>query len=371
MKNDRLLSLDVLRGVDLFMLVALQPVLRGILLTIDNGTLNSTLLYHLDHAQWEGFRAWDLVMPLFLFMSGVTMPFSLPKYLKQNSNLAMWKRVLKRFAILFALGILVQGNVLSLNPDAVYLYSNTLQAIATGYLLAVPLTLYLKPGWQVVAIAALLITYTIPMTLWGDWSPQGNFACEVDKLILGRFRDQSQIAPDGSVIFAPWYDYTWVWSSLTFCCTVAMGSLAGHIIKRGNDNRQKTALLLLATGAALVVAGLLWDCWQPMIKRVWNGSMTIYSGGLCYLLLALFYWWIDVKWHRKGWEWLLYYGCNAITAYLIGEVINFRSIAQSLLHGTAQYIGNEWYSVLLTIANSLILFFILRLLYKHKIFLKV
>lgn len=371
MKKDRLLSLDVLRGLDLFMLVALQPVLRGILLTLNDETLNDTLLYQLDHAPWEGFRAWDLVMPLFLFMSGVTMPFSLPKYKEQNSNLKVWKRVLKRFVILFALGMLVQGNILSMNPDAIYLYSNTLQAIAVGYLLAVPLVLYLKPRWQATAIVLLLVIYTVPMMLQGDWSQQGNFACDVDKMILGRFRDQSAIAEDGSVIFAPWYDYTWIWSSLTFCCTVAMGSLAGQIIRKGEPNRGRTALQLAAVGAALVVAGLAWDAWQPMIKRLWNGSMTVYSGGLCYLLLALFYWWIDVKGHRKGWEWLLYFGCNAITAYIIGEIINFRSIAASLLHGTEQYVGEEWYPVLLTAANSIIIFLLMRWMYKSKVFLKV
>ena len=371
MKNDRLLSLDVLRGADLFMLVALQPVLRSLLLALNNETLNGTLLAQLDHAPWEGFRAWDLVMPLFLFMSGVTMPFSLPKYLKQNNNLKVWKRVLKRVAMLFALGMLVQGNILSLDPSAIYIYSNTLQAIAIGYLLTVPMVLYLRPQWQVAAIAMLLLVYTSPMTLWGECAPQDNFACAADKLILGRFRDGTTIAPDGSLLFAPWYDYTWIWSSLTFCCTVAMGSIAGTIIKSGNNNRKRVATTLLVTGVALIAAGLLWDAWQPMIKRVWNGSMTIFSGGLCYTLLAIFYWWIDVKGHRKGWNWLLYYGCNAITAYLIGEMINFRSIARSLLHGTEQYIGSDMYSVLLTAANYAIIFFIMRLLYKNRIFLKV
>ena len=86
--NKRLLSLDILRGLDLFMLVGLQPVLRQFLLTLNNETLNNTLLQQLDHVQWEGFAAWDLVMPLFLFMSGVTMPFSLPKYLERNNNAA-------------------------------------------------------------------------------------------------------------------------------------------------------------------------------------------------------------------------------------------------------------------------------------------
>ena len=78
--NERLLSLDVLRGIDLMLLVGLQPILRSFLIELDSPLLNETLLYHLDHAEWEGLRAWDLVMPLFLFMSGVTMPYSLPKY---------------------------------------------------------------------------------------------------------------------------------------------------------------------------------------------------------------------------------------------------------------------------------------------------
>ena len=89
-ENKRLLSLDVLRGFDLFLLVALQPVLCAVLRQLDCEALNNTLLYQLDHARWEGVRAWDMVMPLFLFMSGVTMPYSLPKYRTQNGNLKVW-----------------------------------------------------------------------------------------------------------------------------------------------------------------------------------------------------------------------------------------------------------------------------------------
>ena len=136
-ENKRLLSLDVLRGFDLMLLVALQPVLVAVLRQLDCEALNTTLLYHLDHAEWEGIRVWDMVMPLFLFMSGVTMPYSLPKYRTQNGDLKVWTRVVKRFVLLFLLGMLVQGNVLALNPDRVYIYSNTLQAIAVGYLLTV------------------------------------------------------------------------------------------------------------------------------------------------------------------------------------------------------------------------------------------
>ena len=370
-KNDeRLLSLDVLRGFDLMLLVGLQPVIRAILIQLDCEALNSTLLYQLDHAEWEGMRVWDMVMPLFLFMSGVTMPYSLPKYKRENGNTRVWIRVIKRFLLLFSLGILVQGNILSLNPDRIYLYSNTLQAIAVGYLLTVPLVLYLKPKQQFFAIAALLVIYSVPMHLFGDWSAQGNLACIIDKAVLGRFRDGSTLLADGTVEFAAWYDYTWLWSSLTFCCTVALGSIAGQMTKNGNENRKGTAKKLLITGVILVVAGLLCNLYQPIIKRIWSASFTLYSGGWCYILLALFYWWIDVKKHNKGLEWLQYYGCNAITAYLIGMLINFRGIASSLLYGTAQYLG-DWYQPLLTLSNSVMIFFILKIMYKNRIFLKV
>ena len=369
-ENKRLLSLDVLRGLDLFLLVALQPVLVAVLRQLDCGVLNDTLLHQLDHAEWEGMRVWDMVMPLFLFMSGVTMPYSLPKYRTQNGNLKVWARVLKRFVLLFLLGMLVQGNVLALNPDRVYIYSNTLQAIAVGYLLAVPMTLYMKPRLQIMTIAALLVVYSIPMHLHGDWSAQGNWAAVIDKAVLGRFRDGSTVAADGTVQFAAWYDYAWLWSSLTFCCTVALGSLAGYVTKAGNSDRKATACKLAAVGAVLVVTGLLCGFVQPIIKRIWTASFTLYSAGWCYLLLALFYWWIDVKGHTKGWGWLLCFGCNAITAYLIGEMVNFRGVAGSLLYGLEQYIG-DWYPVLLTLCNSIIVFLILKVMYRAKLFLKV
>lgn len=369
-ENKRILSLDILRGADLFMLVGLQPILYPLLAKSDYTFLNTTLLSQIDHVQWEGFSAWDLVMPLFLFMSGVTMPFSLPKYRQNNSSAKLWLRVIKRFLLLFFLGMIVQGNILGLDPNRIYIYSNTLQAIAVGYLLTVPMVLYLKPQTQIAVIAALLVIYTLPMALLGDWTPQGNFACIVDKMLLGRFRDGSYIAADGTWQFASWYDYTWLWSSLTFCCTVAMGSLAGVMIKNGNSNRQKTAIRMLIMGIALIASGEIWGMWHPIIKRIWSGSMTLYSGGWCYILLALFYWWIDVKGHKRGLQWLQYYGCNAIAAYLLGSLISFRSIADSLFHGLEQYMG-EHYPILLTAGNSLIIFGILAVLYRQKIFLKV
>lgn len=367
---NRLLSLDILRGLDLFLLVGLQPIIISVLNQFEPNCVISFLSEQFDHAKWEGFTMWDLVMPLFLFMSGVTLPFSLPKYLSQNTNKKLWFRVIKRVMVLFVLGMIVQGNVLSLDFNQIYIYSNTLQAIAIGYLIAVPITVYFKPKAQVAIIILMLILYTVPMCIFGDWTPSGNFACKVDKLILGRFRDGSYLDINGDWQFAQWYDYTWIWSSITFGCTVAMGSLAGAIIRYNGMSSNRRVLLLISVGTLLIIIGYIWGMWHPIIKRIWTGSMVLYSGGWCYVLLGVFYWLIDVKKRNRGLCWLQFYGCNAIAAYLIGEIVNFRSVAHSLLYGTEQYLGN-WYSAVLTLSNSLIIFAILALLYRSKKFFKV
>lgn len=142
------------------------------------------------------------------------------------------------------------------------------------------------------------------------------------------------------------------------------------MIKNGNCDRKATARKLLLAGMVIVVAGMLMGVAQPIVKRIWTASFTLYSAGWCYLLLALFYWWIDVKGHNKGWYWLLYFGCNAITAYLIAEIMDFTSLSNSLLHGTKQYVG-KWYPALLTLSKSVFIFLILKVMYRAKLFLKV
>lgn len=204
----------------------------------------------------------------------------------------------------------------------------------------------------------------------GDFTPAGNFAEQVDRCVLGRFRDGVFWNEDGSWSFSPSYNYTWIWSSLTFGVTVMLGAFAGKIMKEGKANRRKVVQTLLVVGLVLVGLALLWSLQMPVIKRIWTGSMTLLSGGYCFLLMALFYYWIDYKGHTRGLEWLKVYGMNSITAYLLGEVVNFRCVAASVSYGLEQYLGG-YYSVWLTFANYLIVFFLLKVMYKHGLFLKV
>ena len=366
----RLASLDILRGFDLFLLIFFQPVFVALARQMNMPFLDS-ILYQFDHEVWEGFRFWDLVMPLFLFMTGASMPFSLSKYIgTTGSYWPVYRRILKRVFLLFIFGMIVQGNLLGLDATHLYLYSNTLQSIAVGYLIAAVIQLHFPFKWQVGITLLLLLVYWVPMTFLGDFTPAGNFAEQVDRCVLGRFRDGVFWNEDGTWSFSPYYNYTWIWSSLTFGVTVMLGAFAGKIMKEGKANRKKVVQTLSVIGVLLVGLAMLWSLQMPIIKRLWTGSMTLLSGGYCFLLMALFYYWIDYKGHSRGLNWLKVYGMNSITAYLLGEVVNFRCIADSVSYGLKQYMG-DYYPVWLTFANYLILFFLLRMMYKRGLFLKV
>ena len=355
---DRLASLDILRGLTLFLLVFLQPVACAVLPLWDSAVARF-LLFQLDHEVWEGFRFWDLIMPLFLFMSGTSIPFSFSKLRKDGyTKVAIYRKVLRRVAVLFLLGMVVQGNLLGFDPSAIYIYTNTLQAIALGYLIATVVVLECSRwAWgQAVAVVLLLAGYAIPMMVCGDYTPEGNLANRIDACVLGRFRGDPS--------------YTWVLSSLTFGVTVVLGSLSGQIIKQGKQARRQTLVRLLVFGLATLLAGLLWSGSMPIVKRIWTGSMALFSGGLCILLLAAFYAWIDVLGHRRGLEWLKIYGMNSIAAYMLGEVVNFRSAVDSLSYGLSPLLG-EAYGAWLTFGNFAIVFLILYCMYRSRYFLKV
>ncbi len=367
--SNRLASLDILRGFDLFMLVFFQPVFVAFARHWKDVPVFSFLLHQFEHVKWEGFSAWDLVMPLFLFMVGAAMPFSFEKYRTNPDKRAIYKKITKRFVILFILGTVVQGDLLSLDPMQIRIYTNTLQAIAVGYVISAVLLLHLSRKGQVVATLLLLTGYWALLTFLGDFTPDGNFAEAVDRAVLGRVRDGVTYAEDGSWSFSDNYRYTWVLTSMVFGVTTMLGAFAGQIMKNGKDKRKNSQLLFIIGGALLVSAWLL-SFQTPIIKKIWSASMTLWSGGLCFLLMALFYYIVDYKGRSNGLNWLKIYGMNSIVAYTLGMVVNFRSAAHSLLWGLEKYTG-DYYSAILTFANFLILFFILQLMYKLRVFVKI
>lgn len=379
MKNQlpqRLESLDILRGFDLFLLVGLESLMHQLSGAVNTPSFHS-FMWCFTHVDWEGFSSWDLVMPLFMFMSGITIPFALSRYKNEADRFLVYRRILKRVILLWIFGMICQGNLLGLNPERIYFYSNTLQSIAMGYLISAILFLNTSIKTQIGIAAGLLLTFWGCMELItidgfgnGNYTPDGNLAEWIDRIILGRFRDAATIQ-DGQVVFAPWYRYTWILSSLNFGVTVLTGVFAGYIIKSKECKPERKLAYLFIIGASMVATGWIWGIWHPVIKKIWTSSMVLVSSGYCFLLMGLFYYIIDYKGWKKHLGWLKVYGMNSIAAYMLASCINFSSISRSLLYGLEQYIGEGYYQALISLSNAAIIYLILWGLYRHKIFLKV
>ena len=363
--KNRLACIDILRGFDMFFLVGAGEVLRRLIRGFDSPALEP-LYRQFQHVNWEGFVAWDLIMPLFLFTSGLSMPFSFGKLLASGYTKAkIYAKVLKRFCILFFLGWIAGGNLLDLKPDTFLIYSNTLQSIAFGYLITALIVLNCKKvsvqlsiGVSLVVVYwALLAFAPVPGVGRGVITPDGNFAMYIDRLVFGSLMN-------------PKSQYTWMLSSLAFGATVFSGYYAGLMLKEKIANRKKLIRLVLV-GIVLIVAGLLLDLHQPIVKKIWSSAMVLFSSGICFLLLALSFLITDMmkidSWWTRG---LRIYGLNAITAYMIHQCLQLRSIAQYLMHGFEQYTGT-FYPMIVALCQFGILFFILNHMYKHKIFLKI
>lgn len=316
-------------------------------------------------------------MPLFMFMSGITIPFALSKY-KANTTSSKWSvypRLIKRFILLWILGMICQGGLLGLNPDCIYLFSNTLQSIAIGYLIAAILFLHCSIRTQVFFALAGLFAYwglmefvTVGNFGGGNYTKDGNLAEWLERAVLGRFRDGAALGSDG-VIFNAWYHYTWILSSLNFIVMVLSGSFAGYILK-SKISAQKKWLFLLFIGICLLIASNIMAIWQPISKPIFTSSMTLLASGYSFILMGLFFYIVDVRGYVKYLTWLKIFGMNSILAYVLSCVVNFSGIATSIFWGTEQYLG-DFYPVLITSASLYVLFIILHVLYKKGVFIKV
>lgn len=373
----RLASLDILRGLDMFLLIVVGPLTWKLTLTGDY-TWEPFVRSQIEHVPWEGFCLWDLIMPLFMFMSGVTIPFSLEKYKGKDGNLkSIYSRIFKRVVLLWIFGMIAQGKLLAMDWSILRFYSNTLQAIAMGYLFASIFFLHTSRKCQYFIAAGLLVLYWALMMFvridgfgGGDMTERGNLCEHVDNLVLGAHRDHATRLEDGTLYVDPEYTYTWIISSINFIVTVMTGMFAGQILRDRRSEKSKI-LILLAAGAAMTALGWLWHLQLPVNKHIWTSSMVLVSSGYCFLLLGVIYYIVDYRGWHKGLDWLKVFGMNAIVAYMLHQTIKFDSVANSLLYGFEHLMSPAWYALLLKAGCIAITCTILTILYKKKIFIKL
>jgi len=360
--NERIVSVDALRGFDMFWIVGGRPVVLALVVLVA-GPLPDWLTKQFEHPPWNGFSAWDMIMPLFLFTVGIVMPFSFAKRIERgDGKAALYRKIAWRTIVLFILGMAAQGHLLDFDLATLKIYCNTLQAIACGYCLAAVLMLNLSIVGQLVATAGLLVGYwelmmlvPVPGEVAGLLQRHVNLARHVDQAVMGSFR------PDN--------DYTWILSGMTFTATVLLGVMAGHLL-RSRWRPSLKVLWLLVAGAACLGLGWIWSFWFPLNKHIWSSSMTLWSAGWCYLLLALFYLVIDV-WGFRKWAFpFVVIGGNAIFVYMLTHLIRVRQVSDPLVSGIARHCGSGG-DLVKAAAAVLLAWLVLFYMYRKKTFVRV
>ncbi len=361
--KERVVSLDALRGFDMFWIIGGYEIVTGLGKALNNAWFNTNILPQVEHEVWAGFTAWDLIMPLFLFVVGTAMPFSFAKRLARGeSGGRIFLHVVYRVIVLWFLGMIAQGRLLEYDLAQLRPFSNTLQAIAAGYLISSIILLNLRPLWQFVVTVALLLAYWGLMTLVpvpgygaGNLTAEGNLAMYIDKLILGPYQDGTT--------------YTWILSSMTFTTTVMIGALAGQLLRSGLGITRK-ALFLLAAGIACIYLGWAWGFLFPIIKHLWTSSMVVYAAGWSMVLLAVFYLIIDVFRLRFLGFFFTAIGMNAIFVYMAVHVFDFRQFGDIFVHGLSRWTG-DWQDFARAVAGFVILWLILFYMYRKRTFIKI
>ena len=333
-KSERLLSLDVFRGI----------AIAGMILVNNPGSW-SHIYPQLRHAQWNGVTFTDLVFPFFLFIVGVAMTFSLSKQIEAGADRKkLTVKILRRTAIIFLLGMFLAGFP-NFNLSTIRI-PGVLQRIAVCYLITS--IIVLRTGWKGQAYWAvgLLFFYFIAMKFIpvpgfgaGVLTPEGNFAAFIDqKLLSGHMWSQTRT-----------WDPEGLFSTLPAIATTLTGVLTGWFLRSDKPKVEKTMWLLLIGNLGLL-AGWTFDTWFPMNKSIWTSSYVIYTSGMALIFLGICYYTIEVLNWRKWTKPFLLYGMNSITVFMLSGFVGrlMAIIKFTNDDGTQTSLGQILYGALFT-----------------------
>jgi len=363
LRTERLVSLDALRGFDMFWIVGAEDLVDGLRKITDSGPVR-IMADQLGHKPWAGFHFEDLIFPLFVFIIGVSLVFSLTKTIAQSGRRAAVIRILRRSFLLYLLGVFYYGGFAT--PFERIRLLGVLQRLALCYLFASLLFCYLKPKALVGVCAGLLIGYwalmsfvPVPEHGAGNFAEGMNLANYVDQQFLPLRKWNGDHDPEGLL------------STLPAIANCLLGVFAGLLLKSTTVPDRKKAGYLIVAGLACLAAGWLWHLNFPVIKKLWTSSFVLVASGYSCLLLAAFYQVIDVwKWQKWATP-FIWIGVNSITIYLAANLIDFEKIAQRLVGGQLNgYFGRYGQLMIALVALGLGLW-LLRFLYRRKIFLRL
>lgn len=322
--------------------------------------------FQLTHPAWNGFRMYDLIFPLFLFLAGVSTPYSIGKKLEAGvSKEQILIKVIKRGLILVLLGI-IANNGLELMPISEMRFGSVLGRIGLAYMFANFIYLYSGLRSQAIWFACILVGYWLLLKFTsapgfpiGDLTREGNFASYIDRKILPGKLYEGIHDPEG------------ILSTVPAISTALLGILAGTLLRSKKFTDAKKAGYLAIAGVVSLLLAQLWALDFPFNKNLWTSSFVLHVGGLSLLFLSLFYYVIDVLGYKKWSYFFRIIGMNSILIYISGRFINWDYATDGFFHWLGQLVGNPFNVVVMAICLVFVKWMFLWVLYRAKIFLRV
>jgi predicted acyltransferase len=363
--SQRLYSLDALRGFDMFWIMGAEEIFHT-LAKATGSPFWGTIAEQFVHPDWNGFHFYDLIFPLFLFIAGVATPYSVGRDLEKGvDRKKLLLRVVRRGLILVILGI-IYNNGLQIRPLAETRLPSVLGRIGLAYMFANIIYLYTKTRGQVIWFCALLIGYWLlllfnaaPGFHPGDLTMQGNFASYIDRSIIPGKLYLGIHDPEGLV------------STIPAIGTGLLGILAGNLLKNSPLSQSAKALRLAIAGAISIILALIWNTVFPINKNLWTSSFVLLVGGISLILLATFYYIIDVKGYKRWAFFFTVIGINSILIYLSGHFINWTFMTNGFFKWLGQLVGDPYNLVVMAFCYVGVKWAFLYFMYRKKVFLRV
>jgi predicted acyltransferase len=364
-KPQRLYSLDALRGFDMFWIMGAEEIFHGLAKATGSPFWN-TISIQFTHPDWNGFHFYDLIFPLFLFIAGVATPYSVGRELEKGKSKkqVVW-RVVKRGLILVLLGI-IYNNGLKIIPFSEIRFASVLGRIGLAYMFANIIYIYTKQRGQVIWFFSILIGYWLllkftsaPGFPMGDLTMEGNFASYFDRLLLP------------GKLYLGIHDPEGITSTIPAISTGLLGILAGNLLKSSPLKPKYKAYRLAVAGIVSLILAQIWNLDFPINKNLWTSSFVLNVGGISLLLLALFYFIIDVLGYKKWAFFFKVIGMNSILIYMSGGFIDWAYSANSFFQWLGQLVGDPFNVVIMAFCFVGIKWLFLYFMYKQKIFLRV
>jgi predicted acyltransferase len=362
----RLHSLDALRGFDMIWIVGAEAVGAAVG-NLSGGSAFKLFAAQFDHVAWVGFHFYDLIFPLFVFMVGVSITFSISRLVDTEGRAGALRRVFRRGLLLYVLGLFYYGGFEG--PVSNIRLMGVLQRLGLCYLFTGLLFIYFRPRTLAAVFVAILVGYWallrfVPVPGWGagDFAEGHNLTNWIDAHYLPGRKWDGDHDPEG------------VLSTLPAVASCLLGVFAGLLLAPAPTERRKAALLA-GFGGALLLFGFLWGLEFPIIKKIWTSSYVLVAGGWSLLMLALFYLVIDV-WRMRAWSMpFVWIGTNALTLYLITNVADFWKLSSRLVGGdVAAWLDSRWMGLSGLVTGCVcvgLCMAVCRFLYRRGIFLRL